>query len=370
MEGKVSTLRLMFPNSTVEQAISALKTNNWDLDQTIDFMLAQTESEEIAKREEQQQQQQPPIVEQPPPIINRPAPVLQQAVIEEPKQQQQSEEDRILNEFLILEEQKYQQQQAQPQPVPQPVQQELPQPSTIVIEEHKPTLVKEIEIVQRDISLLKNISETLKELETEVKNLSVQDHHCVKGNEESSPLVEQQQQQEEENEDENNNNNNNNNNQSNEFKQKITVEIDQAIVQLESIFSSSLEKTEKILLSLKEEINSWKIKDNVKSFTTAVRTEISDLLASLANFISPEQTDAQRKEREEKRAELERKLQELKEHNRRLEEERRLAIERMEAKHREQTNIPTGYVPTAQPPQYYPNYYYPNTNNNQPPSQQ
>ncbi|EFA77801.1 hypothetical protein PPL_09299 [Heterostelium album PN500] len=433
MDGKLNTLRLMFPNTTMDQAIVALKTNNWDLDQTIDFLLATTEADEIAKKEEVIP---PPVVKKvvvPPIPIIKPAPCLSPRstsmgstkVVEHvrlvpknapsfvpvpclspkstgstrptpsvasletaaplsPRSMTQgakktveivnivpigkpipcpapeiastevSSDDEILKEFLLLEKQHL--------PVP-PVVQAAPSPSPVnVVELPKPSIAqkvgeRDLESAQRDISLLKSISNTLRELENEVRNISFE-------SKEHKPKDE--------------NNNNNNNEDDDEEEEDIDEEerllnklpnIDHAMEQLESIFNASVEKTEKVLKSLKEEIESWRIKDNVKTFTSTIRLELSEMLESIANYINPIPIAAQEEQRlerqEQKRAELEKKLQELKEYNARLEEERRSAIERIEKKQPSDDQelpppppLPSNPLPPPPTPNAAPGYYY------------
>jgi len=374
MEGKVCTLRLMFPNSTAEQTVEALKANNWDLDQTIDYMLAQTANEELVKKEQQQQQQHqqhnnvvlpPP----PPPMINK----------NNNNNDGSDEEDRILREFLVLE----QQRQASPTPVrlvqKTAVVEQVVAPTkvsvTTLLSEQEKSLEREKERErerekerererereesnQRDISLLRTISNTLRELENEVRNLTSFASEPVVPESLPAPVVSEEQPvvvetvvvnppntnnvvvhppntnnvvvHPDSHEFDINNNNNNNNNENN--KPILPEEVNLAIEQLELIFNSSLEKTEKILLQVKDEIASWKIKDNVKTFTVSVRNEISDILSSIAQFISPEQTEESMRKKEEKRKQLLDTLEKLQARNKQLEQERNAIIEENQRK--------------------------------------
>ncbi|KAM9973946.1 hypothetical protein ACTFIW_007608 [Dictyostelium discoideum] len=406
MEAATNTLRSMFPKSSADQCVSALKVNNWDLSATIDYMLAQTATEE-QQVQQQQQQVNPSIPPPPPPPQQTIPPPLPANVIE-------SEEDKLLKEFLFLEQQIHINRIPTPppynpstnnikpsiavvekvEPISIPPPPPLPQP---IVHEHQPQQQEQEQQQEEEQqekqqeeepktrennSLLRNITNTLKELENEVRNLvmekkpqpnvvetveTVETTETVISNNNNNnnleniaqnnieQLVEkveqvEQEQEEQEEEQENNENNNNNNSQ-------IPNEVKVAIDQLESLFNSSLEKTEKILNELKEEITSWKIKDNVKTFTVTVRNELSDMLASLANYISPEQTQIQIQRKEAKRQELENKLKELKEHNRNLEEERRIAIEKIENKYKQQTTTTTTTTSSGNqipPPPPYP----------------
>ncbi|EGC40122.1 hypothetical protein DICPUDRAFT_91085 [Dictyostelium purpureum] len=327
MESNISILKSMFPNSSAETIVASLQASNFDLDQAIDNMLIQSAAEEQRKKQEElerkllveQQKQQQPI---PPP----------------PMPQVESEEDKILKEFLFLEQQQKQQQPIPiPPPMPPKAQIVAPPPAHIPI---PPPMPPKLEIVEekeksKDVGLLRNISNTLRELENEVKNLImdprkenketivIKEQVVVNPNENNNNEVVVNKHYSDNNnnnnnnsndikkdeivvnpnpnnsnnevvvnkhfEENNNNNNNNNENNSQKDESNIPNEVKVAIEQLNSIFNSSLEKTEKILSELKDEIQSWKIKDNVKTFTVSVRTELSEILSSLAIFISPSQ---------------------------------------------------------------------------------
>ncbi|KAN0025758.1 hypothetical protein ACTFIU_000021 [Dictyostelium citrinum] len=415
MEAATNTLRSMFPKSSADQCVSALKINNWDLSATIDYMLAQTATEEqqVQQQQVQQQVQQQQVQQQVNPSIPPPPHTIPPPLPPQPASVVESEEDKLLKEFLFLE------QQIQinriPTPPPynpstnnnvaikpsvavvekvEPISIPPPPPPQPIVHEHPPQQQQQQEQQEQqeeepktreNNSLLRNITNTLKELENEVRNLvmekkpsqsnvvetveSLETTETVISNNDinnnnnvaqnnTEQLVEKEQQVEQEQveqeqvgqEQENNENHSNNNSQ-------LPNEVKVAIDQLESLFNSSLEKTEKILNELKEEITSWKIKDNVKTFTVTVRNELSDILASLANYISPDQTEVQIQRKEAKRQELENKLKELKEHNRILEEERRIAIEKIENKYKQQqttTTTTTSSDNQIPPPPPYP----------------
>ncbi|KAN0040782.1 hypothetical protein ACTFIV_003318 [Dictyostelium citrinum] len=407
MEAATNTLRSMFPKSSADQCVSALKINNWDLSATIDYMLAQTATEEQQVQQKQVQQQVNPSIPPPPHTIPPPLPPQPANVVE-------SEEDKLLKEFLFLE----QQIQINRIPTPPPYNPSTnnnvaikpsvavvekvepisippppPPPPQPIVHEHPPQQKQQQEQQEQqqeeepktreNNSLLRNITNTLKELENEVRNLvmekkpsqsnvvetvesvetteAVISNNDINNNNVAQNNIEQlagkeqqveQEQVEQEQVGEEQENNENNSNSNSQLPNEVKVAIDQ----LESLFNSSLEKTEKILNELKEEITSWKIKDNVKTFTVTVRNELSDILASLANYISPDQTEVQIQRKEAKRQELENKLKELKEHNRILEEERRIAIEKIENKYKQQQQQTTTTSSDNQipPPPPYP----------------
>ncbi|EGG21429.1 hypothetical protein DFA_01313 [Cavenderia fasciculata] len=389
MEGKLSTIRVMFPNVTSEHALDALKSSNWNIDQTVDLLLAEIEAAEMERREKVVATRKQDIVYPPPP----PPPVTNACLDEE--------SERILNEFLLMEKQQQQQQHVSiPAFVPPAVAVSVPAIANMPVESDKwsqvpavvppataasvipaklapistPVVVpqrlvpsiaikeeaislpeplvaqridqEQLESAQRDITLLQSISNTLRELENEIKSINflggvkeeseqevaklehnidqvianqekyggdsldndmanhkkpneiVIHHHCLEGEEEEKR----------------------------EMPKKLVEDIERAIEQMESYFNVSLERTEKALKSIKEEIDSWKIKDNVLRVGGTIKREFDDIISSITRYINPIVTEEQKKERAEKKISLENRLQQLRSRNKQMEEERMAAI--------------------------------------------
>ncbi|GAM24726.1 hypothetical protein SAMD00019534_079010, partial [Acytostelium subglobosum LB1] len=327
MEGKLNTIRLIFPKSTPEEAINALKANSWNLDQTIDYLLTTTAVNEIEMKESSAE-----LVEQPTITTTT-----------NTNTAKDEENERILKEFLVLEKQLVEKTNQQIVPQPQSVE-PVPMPVE-VIELPKPLTAQKIEAAeitpepQRDLNLLKRIANSLKALEFEIIKKRTyepeEDLPAPKIEEVPVPVpvpvikveevVEKVVVEEVIEEKDPNNNNNEVDEEEETLSKKLSHDLEHTIEQLESMLSNSYEKSEKVLKTILEEIESWNIKDNVKSLTTSIKNELSAILDSLSSLIAPANPTIN-----EQRDDLERKLQELKAHNARLIEERKIAIEKIQ----------------------------------------